>query len=153
MTTKGVYRRAVLELSLPGSTATYARAKAFRAFAKQVLVNQPAPMPTVYNPLLRITRQVEFDTLTLFAQGLPQRQIARQLAISPGAVCELVHARYRFAPGAGKDLTTPDLIAAVVARHASEERARITKKYCASASNQQLTAGLNGMGVRLLMQD
>lgn len=130
------------------------RAKEFRAWAKQVLVSAPTPLPAHLpqgrNGRVAITRTVEFHVLTLFVQGLSQKEIARKLGISPSTSCQLLHARYRFTPDAGKDLTTPALLQAVVARHISEDRARLTKKYCASAANQQLEHYLDGAGQGLL---
>jgi len=142
---------------LLGFFANTDRAKQFRAWAKQVLASEmtgqphfPAPTQKGRSGRAQITRQVEFDVLTLFVQGLSQKDISRQVGISTSTVCQLLHARYRFTPDAGEDLTTPALLQAVVARHISEERARLTKKYCASAANRGLEHYLDGAGQGLL---
>jgi len=142
---------------LLGFFANTDRAKQFRAWAKQVLASEmtgqphfPAPTQKGRSGRAQITRQVEFDVLTLFIQGLSQKDISRQVGISTSTVCQLLHARYRFTPDAGEDITTPALLQAVVARHISEERARLTKKYCASAANRGLEHYLDGAGQGLL---
>lgn len=140
---------------LLGFFANTERAKQFRAWAKSVL----AGTPVAATPARRsqsdtrpaITRAVEFEVLTLFAQGWPQSAIAKQLRISSGTVSLLVHARYRFTPDAGHDLTTPALRQAVVDRHMADERARLIRKYCASAVNGDLAHCLDHAGLRLLV--
>lgn len=143
---------------LLGFFANTDRAKQFRAWAKEALAaaqaGRPAPAPVHRgrNGRVAITRAIELQVLTLFVDGLSQKEIARQVGISTSTVCQLLHARYRFTPDAGEDLTTPALLQAVVARHISEERARLTKKYCASAANRGLEHYLDGAGQGLLGQ-
>jgi prophage antirepressor-like protein/predicted transcriptional regulator len=145
--------------TLLGFFSNTARAKDFRVWAKQVLAGALHGMPpTAAAPNKRfvritVTRQMEFDVLSLFIQGMPQSQIAKQLRVSPGAVSLLLHGRYHFAEEAGQDLTTPALLDAVVARHMRTERERIIKKYCTSASNQQLTSRLDNASLQLLTND
>ncbi len=142
-----------------GFFANTARAAEFRRWAKQALTTKappaaepphvaPYPARVGYNI---ITRQIEFDVLTLFVQGWRQADIARHCRISKAVVCTLVHGQHRFTDGAGEDLTTTELIEAVVARHMGEERARITRKYITSAANQKLTGHLDGQGRMLLL--
>ena len=154
------YRKRVFSLAgciTLGWLSNATRAKDFQHWAKQVLVQELAGQPPApekaprHRGRAQITRQVEFDALTLFIRGLSQREIANKLAISKTQVNLMLHAKHRFPLDAGHDLTTPELIEAVVARHMSEERARLVRKYCANASNQRLTASLDEAGTRMVM--
>ncbi len=136
-----------------------ARAKDFRHWASQVLAGQPAPavVPAATPPRppmrmgpARITRAVENDVLTLFVQGMKQSEIARYLRISSSTVSRLLLAQHRFEPNAGDDMTTPELCQAVVDRLIAAERARLTQKFCASATNADLARRLDADGCRLL---
>ncbi|MDM7462303.1 MAG: BRO family protein [Tepidimonas taiwanensis] len=132
--------------------ANTARAKDFRAWAKRVLAAAlPAPVGRGTIPgRPRVTRAVERQVLELFVAGLSHGSIAQHMGISKPTVNQIIHGKYRFAPGAGEDETTPELIAAVAAEHAAREREYIVERFCASAANQQLVAALEATGQRLL---
>lgn len=132
--------------------ANTARAKDFRAWAKRVLAAAlPAPVGRGTIPgRPRVTRAVERQVLELFVAGLSHGSIAQHMGISKPTVNQIIHGKYRFAPGAGEDETTPELIAAVAAEHAAREREYIAERFCASAANQQLVAALEATGQRLL---
>lgn len=134
--------------------ANTARARDFRAWAKRVLAGE-APLPARERaPVLpgrpRITRAVERQALELFVAGLDHASIARHLGISVAAVSLLVNGKFRFAPGSGEDETTPELIAAVAARHRERVQAQIASQFCASAANQALVDTLDHLGQRML---
>lgn len=137
-----------------GFFANTSLAKAFRAWASKVLAAHleaaPAPRDSRGGRAATITRAVELQVLQLFVAGHSQRVIAHQTGVSPGAVNLMLHGRYRFSPGAGVDLTTPELLAAVAQRHVQTDLARLTRKYCASAANQGLEHALDDAGQRLL---
>ncbi len=132
--------------------ANTARAKDFRAWAKRVLAAAlPAPVGRGTIPgRPRVTSAVERQVLELFVAGLSHGSIAQHMGISKPTVNQIIHGKYRFAPGAGEDETTPELIAAVAAEHAAREREYIVERFCASAANQQLVAALEATGQRLL---
>lgn len=131
--------------------ANTAMAKDFRAWAKWVLAERlPAAAAASRPGNPRITRAVERQALELYVAGLGLKSIARHLGISVAATSLLLRGMYRFAPGAGCDETTPELIAAVARETVARERERVVGMYCASASNQKLVAALEATGQRLL---
>jgi len=140
--------------NLLGFFSNTARAKEFRAWAKQVLagmVSTDSVPQMLHSSLMpRVTRAIEFDALNLFVQGWSQKAISTRLDISLSTVNMLLHGRYRFSEHAGKDQTTPELLQAVVDRHVASERMRIRQKFCASAANQTLQALMDGSGVQIL---
>lgn len=132
--------------------ANTARAKDFRAWAKQALAGlaESDDWPTPYFRGVRITRTVERQCLEMFVAGLSLGQIGHHLGISKTVASRLVNGKYRFGPGAGVDETTPQLIAAVTARHVADEQERIAERFCASAANQGLVRAMDAAGQRLL---
>ena len=132
--------------------ANTARAKGFRAWAKQALagLTEAEDWPTPYFRGVRITRTVERQCLEMFVAGLSLGQIGHHLGISKTVASRLVNGKYRFGPGAGADETTPQLIAAVTARHVADEQERIAERFCASAANQGLVRAMDAAGQRLL---
>lgn len=132
--------------------ANTARAKDFRAWAKQALagLTEAEDWPTPYFRGVRITRTVERQCLEMFVAGLSLGQIGHHLGISKTVASRLVNGKYRFGPGAGVDETTPQLIAAVTARHVADEQERIAERFCASAANQGLVRAMDAAGQRLL---
>lgn len=138
-----------------GWLANTKRAIEFQRWAKQVLANHMAgctqsTLPAAGGRKPSVTRAMEHEVLNLFVSGLSQSAIHKRVGISPSAVNLILHGRYRFSPGAGHDLTTPELIAAVTQRHIAADLERLTRKYCASAANQHLESALDGAGHRLL---
>lgn len=137
---------------LLGFFANTARAKQFRAWAKTVLATggaTPAAAGATGRPPV-ITRAVEFAALSLFADGLSQKDVAARLHISKATVNTMIHGRFRFSPLAGEDQTTPALRAAVVARLMNNERERLVRKYCTSAANVGLAQALDSGALALL---
>ena len=133
--------------------ANTARAKDFRAWAKQALAGlaaEAADWPEPYFRGVRVTRTVERQCLEMFVAGLSLSQIGRHLGISKTVASRLISGKYRFGPGAGRDEATPQLIAAVTARHVADEQARIAERFCASAANQALVQSMDRAGQRLL---
>lgn len=133
--------------------ANTARAKDFRAWAKEALAGlavAAADWPEPYFRGVRVTRTVERQCLEMFVTGLSLSQIGRHLGISKTVASRLISGKYRFGPGAGRDETTPQLIAAVTARHVADEQARIAERFCASAANQGLVRAMDAAGQRLL---
>ena len=132
--------------------ANTARAKDFRAWAKQALAGlaEAEDWPTPYFRGVRITRTVERQCLEMFVAGLSLGQIGHHLGISKTVASRLINGKYRFGPGAGVDETTPQLIAAVTARHVADEQERIAERFCASAANQGLVRAMDAAGQRLL---
>jgi len=133
--------------------ANTARAKDFRAWAKQALAGlavEAADWPEPYFRGVRVTRTVERQCLEMFVAGLSLSQIGRHLGISKTVASRLISGKYRFGPGAGRDEITPQLIAAVTARHVADEEARIAERFCASAANQALVQSMDRAGQRLL---
>ena len=133
--------------------ANTARAKDFRAWAKQALAGlavEAADWPEPYFRGVRVTRTVERQCLEMFVAGLSLSQIGRHLGISKTVASRLISGKYRFGPGAGRDETTPALVAAVTARHVADEQARIAERFCASAANQALVQSMDRAGQRLL---
>lgn len=132
------------------------RAKDFRHWASQVLAGRdvspgaPIPQVTATGRKPAVTRVMELEVLNLFVSGLSQKSISKRIGVSLSAVNLILHGRYRFSPGAGQDLTTPELIAAVTHRHITADIERLTRKYCASAANQHLENALDSAGYRLL---
>lgn len=117
------------------------RAKDFRAWAKRVLAGREAaalPAAPVL-PAPRVTRRVERLILEGYVRGQSQKQLAREYGIATATVSMIIGARYRFAPGAGADETTPALWEAVAARKIAQQ-ARQLAALCASRANLGLAA-------------
>jgi hypothetical protein len=136
-----------------GFFAATGKAKAFRAWAAQTLAGgmpAPAARATRALPTPRITREVELKVLTLFADGAATKEIARACGVSVSAANQICNGRYRFAPGAGTDLTTPELLRRVAQRHIARDIEMLTQKYCASATNKRLEHTLDEAGRRFL---
>lgn len=144
-----------------GFFANTPKSKEFRHWAAQALVGQA---PVVAAPVLDvsgrrgITRRIERQVFELFVSGLMQRQIAKELGISPASVNLLLRAKYQFAYWAGAPECTPELIAAVAARHLVVEQEkmlaaqeRIMQTFCSSANNQQLANALDTIGQQLAL--
>lgn len=133
--------------------ANTARAKDFRAWAKQALADAPLRAPTASGGAsIRVTRAVERRVLELFVAGQSLKQIGAACGISTATASLIVNGKYRFHPAAGPSETPPQLISAVAARHAEREQMRITEQYCASLANQELAAELDRLGRRMLAQ-
>ena len=133
--------------------ASTARAKDFRAWAKQALADAPLRAPTASGGAsIRVTRAVERRVLELFVAGQSLKQIGAACGISTATASLIVNGKYRFHPAAGPSETPPQLISAVAARHAEREQMRITEQYCASLANQELAAELDRLGRRMLAQ-
>ena len=117
------------------------RANDFRAWAKRVLAGREAaalPAAPVL-PAPRVTRRVERLILEGYVRGQSQKQLAREYGIATATVSMIIGARYRFAPGAGADETTPALWEAVAARKIAQQ-ARQLAALCASRANLGLAA-------------
>jgi len=99
---------------------------------------------------VRITRTVERECREMFVDGLSLGQIGHYLGISKTVASRLENGKYRFGPDAGVDETTPQLVAAVTARHVADEQERIAERFCASAANQSLVQAMDVAGQRLL---
>lgn len=134
------------------------RAKDFRAWAKQVLAAQPTPAAPARGPSGRvlITRAMERQVLELFVAGWRQRAIADKVGLSAAAINLLLHAKYQFSPAAGSPQCSPELLAAVAARHLENEQARLieqqqrlAQRFCNSAHNQPLADQLDRIGRHL----
>jgi prophage antirepressor-like protein len=136
-----------------GFFAATAKAKAFRAWAAQTLAGgMPAPAARASRalPTPKVTREVELKVLTLFADGASTKEIARACGVSVSTANQICNGRYRFAPGAGTDLTTPELLERVAQRHIARDIEMLTQKYCASAVNKHLEQTLDEAGRRFL---
>lgn len=134
------------------------RAKEFRVWAKQVLAAQPALVAPARGPSGRvlITREMERRVLELFVAGWRQRAIAREMGVSAPAINLLLHAKYQFSPAAGAPQCSPELLAAVAAKHLENEQARLieqqqrlAQRFCNSAHNQPLADQLDRIGRHL----
>lgn len=120
--------------------ANTARAKDFRAWAKRALAREAAAVPP--RPVLpppRVTRRVERLILEAYVRGESQQALARQFGIAKATVSMIIGARYRFAPGAGPDETTPALWEAVAARKIAQQAQQLAAM-CASRANVGLAA-------------
>lgn len=134
------------------------RAKDFRAWAKRALAGEVAlevaAAPQADDgwrvPTARISRAVERQAMELWVAGLGLPSIARHLGISKAAASMLLHGKYRFGPYAGRDETTPELLAAVAAEHLRREQQRITERFIASAANVRLQEKLEEVRQRML---
>lgn len=147
-----------------GWLANTKRAGEFQNWAKKVLAERmegvatsptAAPVPSGRRG---ITRRTERQVFELFVAGLLQRQIAKELDISPATVNLLLRAKYQFSYWAGAAECTPELIAAVAARHLEVEQdkllaaqERIAQTFCSHANNQQLADALDAVGQRLAL--
>lgn len=141
---------------LLGFFANTARAKEFRAWAKRVLtevaavVVTPAPLSAGRLPAPKVTRALELDVLTRFAGGATLSEIAQATGVSKATASMISHGRYRFVPGAGEDLTTPELLRAVAQRHIARDMERLAQKYCSSLANRRLESELDEAGNRFV---
>lgn len=142
-----------------GFFANTARAKYFRAWAAKMLDGMPAIAPAqfVARGVCRITRRVERQMFELFAKGMRPKQIAEELAVSFATVSLMLHAKYQFSLWAGEPECTPELIAAVAARHLVVEREklldaqeRIAQRFLSTTNNQSLAQALDAVGRQLL---
>lgn len=142
-----------------GFFANTGRAKDFRAWAAKVLDGQaPAVIVPILPARCGITRRIERQVFELFVSGLMQKQIAKELSISPATVNLLLRAKYQFSPWAGAPECAPELIAAVAAQHLVVEQdkliaaqERIAQTFCSHANNQQLADALDAVGRRLAL--
>lgn len=103
-----------------------------------------------------ITRRIEREVFELFVAGHRQSEIARLVRISKSTVTNLLRAKYQFPQFAGSPECSPDLIAAVAARHLEVERERviteqerIAQRYLSNANNKQLSQALDLLGRKL----
>lgn len=144
--------------TLLGFFANTARAKEFRVWAKQVLAARPATAAPARGPSGRvlITRAMERQVLELFVAGWRQRAIAAEVGLSAAAINLLLHAKYQFSPAAGSPQCSPELLAAVAAKHLENEQARLieqqqrlAQRFCNSAHNQPLADQLDRIGRHL----
>lgn len=129
-----------------------------RGIATNPRANQPIhrqPVPRTGNVVL--TRAVERQILEMFVDGYCGSQIAKALAVSEGAVCSILHGKYQFSQNAGVPECTPELIAAVAARHFAvqqqkldEQRNRMAQRFLAHANNAELANALDHVGRKLL---
>jgi len=136
-----------------GFFAATPKAKDFRAWAAQTLAGglpAPAARGARALPTPRITREVELKVLTMFADGAATKEIARACGVSVSAANQICNGRYRFAPGAGTDLTTPELLQRMAQRHIARDIEMLTQKYCASQANKRLEQTLDEAGQRFL---
>ncbi|MDH2918486.1 MAG: hypothetical protein PXX73_04755 [Sideroxydans sp.] len=143
-----------------GWLANTKRASEFQKWAKQILAEQlnsnmviPAAMPARSG----ITRRTERLVFERFVAGMMQRQIAKELDISPSAVNAILRAKYQFSPHAGEPECSHELIVAVAQRHLTLEqdklfaaRERIAQNFLSHANNQPLSDALNAVGRRLM---
>jgi hypothetical protein len=134
-----------------------ARAKDFRAWAKQVLAGQaPVVLPASTGPV-KITRHIERLAMEQFVAGRNFKEIGQALGISRSTVHMLLHAQYRFSPAAGPQECTQELACEVAERHLEIEerkevarRERLAQKFLANANNQMLANALEAAGSFLL---
>ena len=141
--------------NLLGFFSNTRRAKEFRMWAKQVLAGAMTGMAGRDNrapigPVRMMTRRHERLAMEYWLQGLSHGEVGKLVGLSKASVQRLVTGKQRFSPDAGRDETTPELIAAVVARHLSLERQRITSRYCASAVNAPLSQRLDAAGQAMI---
>lgn len=144
--------------NLLGFFSSTPRAKDFRAWAKQMLAGRLAVQPSAPRTArgLIITRSVERQVLERFVAGMRQSQIVQEMKISFSAVNRLLHGKYQFSLVAGVPECSPELIAAVAARHLEVEQGRlieaqqrIAQKYLANAHNKPLADALDRVGQHL----
>ena len=145
-----------------GFFANTARAKDFRTWAAKVLAGQRDRqiVPTSRHPLRGgravVTRALEREVLERFVAGLRGADIARELRISQATVSLMIHGKQQFSPAAGVPECSPELIAAVAARHLEIEQARIVdaqqrlaQRLRNTANNQPLANTLDRVGQHL----
>ena len=145
-----------------GFLANTARAKDFRSWAAKVLAGQRDRqiVPTSRHPLRGgravVTRALEREVLERFVAGLRGADIARELRISQATVSLMIHGKQQFSPAAGVPECSPELIAAVAARHLEIEQARIVdaqqrlaQRLRNTANNQPLANTLDRVGQHL----
>ena len=145
-----------------GFLANTARAKDFRSWAAKVLAGQRDRqiVPTSRHPLRGgravVTRALEREVLERFVAGLRGADIARELRISQATVSLMIHGKQQFSPAAGQPECSPELIAAVAARHLEIEQARIVdaqqrlaQRLRNTANNQPLANTLDRVGQHL----
>ena len=146
-----------------GFFANTARAKDFRTWAAKVLAGQPDRqiVPTSRRPLrggraVVVTRALEREVLERFVAGRRGADIARELGLSQGTISLLVYGKYQFSPISGTPECSPELLAAVAARHLDieqtrmqEAQQRIAQRFRSTAHNQLLAAALDRVGQHL----
>lgn len=142
-----------------GFFANTPKAKEFRHWAAQVLSIQTPVLviPAAIPARSGITRRTERLVFERFVAGMMQRQIAKELDISPAAVNAILRAKYQFSPHAGEPECSHELIVAVAQRHLTLEqdklfaaRERIAQNFLSHANNQPLSDALNAVGRRLM---
>lgn len=146
-----------------GFFARTPKAKDFRTWAAKVLAGR-APVPAPAEPAvppsvaasLKMTRQKERIALEMFVAGNDIASIGKHLGISRTTASLVLHGKYQFGPGAGLPECSPELIAAVAARHLAVEQARLAQmqeraaqRYLCSAHNQALAVALDAVGRHL----
>ncbi len=127
----------------------------FRKWVLDILDALMAP-PKAPSGRVLVTREIERRVLELFVGGWSQANIARQLGLSKPTVNLLLHAKYQFSPAAGSPQCSPELLAAVAAKHLENEQARLieqqqrlAQRFCNSAHNQPLADQLDRIGRHL----
>lgn len=141
-----------------GFFANTPKAKQFRAWAAQTLeAGSPAPAvsPPV-SPHLKMNRQKERIALEMFVAGHTPTEIAKHFKVSRTLISLVVHGKYQFAPGSGAPECSPELIAAVAAKHLANEQAalaqaqeRAAQRFLTTANNQDLASALEQVGRHL----
>lgn len=143
---------------LLGFFANTPRAKAFRAWAKQVLESPALPAPVVLPARsLKSSRANERRVFELFVAGHTPTEICRLLGVSRSLVSLMLHGKYQFGADAGPPEASPALIQAVAERHLAvererqdKERERLAQRFLQSSHNQPLAAALDQVGRELL---
>lgn len=144
-----------------GFFANTARAKQFRAWAAQTLEASPAPVappaPLPVLPGLKMTRQKERLALEMFVAGNDIAATAKALGISRTTASLVIHGKYQFSLGSGEPECSPELIAAVAARHLAVEQERLAaaqeraaQRFLIASNNQSLAIALDAVGRHLL---
>lgn len=138
----------LVDASRPGADGAEARRKAKEVFSR--FSPNGAPVPAGRLPAPKVTRALELDVLTRFAGGATLSEIAQATGVSKATASMISHGRYRFVPGAGEDLTTPELLRAVTQRHIARDMERLAQKYCSSLANRRLESELDEAGNRFV---
>jgi len=97
--------------------------------AMEQALRQPAPLPTVASSLLKMNRARERQVLEMFVAGLTPTEIAKHFKVSRTLISLVVHGKYQFAPGSGAPECSPELIAAVAAKHLANEQAALAQAH------------------------
>lgn len=141
-----------------GFFANTPKAKQFRAWAAQTLeAGSPAPAVSAQvSPHLKMNRQKERIALEMFVAGHTPTEIAKHFKVSRTLISLVVHGKYQFAPGSGAPECSPELIAAVAAKHLANEQAalaqaqeRAAQRFLTTANNQDLASALEQVGRHL----